>query len=76
MNVKQELADAKKRQQEVVDRTNLIGPQKQQIIREALGEKGMVQIEALDHQRELLLQEALKIEGEIRVLKRMDGDGK
>jgi len=53
MNVKQELADAKKRQQQVVAEINAIKQQEQQ-----------------------LLQEALKIEGEIRVLKRMDGDGK
>jgi len=53
MDMKTQLADATKRQQEVVD-----------------------QINALKQQEQLLLQEALKIEGEIRILKRMDGDGK
>jgi len=53
MDIKTEITDAQKRQQEVVD-----------------------QINALKQQEQLLLQEALKIEGEIRILKRMDGDGK
>jgi len=52
-NIKQEIEDAKKRQQGIVAQINAIKQQEQQ-----------------------LLQEALKIEGEIRVLKRMDGDGK
>jgi len=53
MDIKTQLADATKRQKEVVD-----------------------QINALKQQEQLLLQEALKIEGELRLLKRMDGDGK
>ena len=34
------------------------------------------QINALEQQRQLLLQEALRIDGELRVLRRMDGHGK
>ena len=53
MNIKEQLKDAQKRQQEVV-----------------------AQISTLDQQRQLLLQEALRLDGELRLLKRMDGDEK
>ena len=52
-NIKAQLEDAQKRQQEVV-----------------------AQINALEQQRQLLLQEALRLDGELRLLKRMDGDEK
>ena len=52
-NIKSQIEDAQKRQQEVVE-----------------------QINALEQQRQLLLQEALRIDGELRVLRRMDGHGK
>ena len=52
-NIKAQLKDAQKRQQEVV-----------------------AQISTLDQQRQLLLQEALRLDGELRLLKRMDGDEK
>ena len=52
-NIKEQLKDAQKRQQEVV-----------------------AQINALEQQKQLLLQEALRIDGEIRLLQRMDGEGK
>ena len=48
MNIKEQLEDAQKRQQEVV-----------------------AQINALDQQKQLLLQEALKTEGEIRILRKL-----
>jgi len=48
MNVKHELEDAKKRQQEVV-----------------------AQINAIKQQEQALLQEALRIDGELRLLQRM-----
>ena len=53
VNIKEQLEDAQKRQQEVV-----------------------AQISTLDQQRQLLLQEALRLDGELRLLKRMDGDEK
>ena len=53
MNIKEQLKDAQKRQQEVV-----------------------AQISTLEQQRQLLLQEALRLDGELRLLKRMDGDEK
>ena len=53
MNIKEQLKDAQKRQQEVV-----------------------AQISTLDQQRQLLLQEALRLDGELRLLIRMDGDEK
>ena len=53
VNIKEQLKDAQKRQQEVV-----------------------AQINALDQQKQLLLQEALRIDGEIRLLQRMDGEEK
>ena len=52
-NIKEQLKDAQKRQQEVV-----------------------AQINALDQQKQLLLQAALRIDGEIRLLQRMDGEEK
>ena len=52
-NIKAQLEDAQKRQQEVV-----------------------AQINALDQQKQLLLREALRLDGELRLLKRMDGDEK
>ena len=52
MNIKAQLEDARKRQQEVV-----------------------AQINALDQQKQLLLQEALKTEGEIRILRKLMSDG-
>ena len=52
-DIKSQIEDAQKRQQEVVE-----------------------QINALEQQRQLLLQEALRIDGELRVLRRMDGHGK
>ena len=52
-NIKEQLEDAQKRQQEVV-----------------------AQINALDQQKQLLLREALRLDGELRLLKRMDGDEK
>ena len=52
-NIKEQLEDAQKRQQEVV-----------------------AQISTLDQQRQLLLQEALRLDGELRLLKRMDGEKK
>ena len=52
-NIKTQLEDAQKRQQEVV-----------------------AQINTLEQQKQLLLQEALKTEGEIRLLQRMDGEEK
>ena len=51
-NIKEQLADATKRQREVV-----------------------AQINAIEQQKQLLLQEALRIDGELRLLKRMNGDG-
>ena len=51
-NIKEQLEDAQKRQQEVV-----------------------AQINALDQQKQLLLQEALKTEGEIRILRKLMSDG-
>ena len=36
----------------------------------------VAQINALDQQKQLLLQEALRIDGEIRLLQRMDGEEK
>jgi len=53
MNIKEQLKDAQKRQQEVV-----------------------AQISTLEQQKQLLLQEALRLDGELRLLKRMDGDEK
>ena len=53
MDIKAQLEDAQKRQQEVV-----------------------AQISTLEQQKQLLLQEALRIDGEIRLLQRMDGEGK
>ena len=53
MDIKAQLEDAQKRQQEVV-----------------------AQINALDQQKQLLLREALRLDGELRLLKRMDGDEK
>ena len=50
-NIKEQLADAQKRQREVV-----------------------AQINAIEQQKQLLLQEALRIDGELRLLKRMNGD--
>ena len=52
MDIKAQLEDAQKRQQEVV-----------------------AQINALDQQKQLLLQEALKTEGEIRILRKLMSDG-
>lgn len=52
-DIKEQLADAEKRQREVV-----------------------AQINAIAEQRGLLLQEAFKIEGEIRILRRINGDEK
>ena len=52
-NIKAQLEDAQKRQQEVV-----------------------AQISTLEQQKQLLLQEALRLDGELRLLKRMDGDEK
>ena len=52
-NIKEQLEDAQKRQQEVV-----------------------AQISTLEQQKLLLLQEALRLDGELRLLKRMDGDEK
>ena len=52
-NIKEQLKDAQKRQQEVVARIN-----------------------ALDQQKQLLLQAALRIDEEIRLLQRMDGEEK
>jgi len=48
MEIKEQLADAKKRQQEVV-----------------------AQINAIKQQEQALLQEALRIDGELRLLQRM-----
>ena len=53
MDIKAQLEDAQKRQQEVV-----------------------AQISTLEQQKQLLLQEALRLDGELRLLKRMDGDEK
>ena len=53
VNIKEQLEDAQKRQQEVV-----------------------AQINALEQQKQLLLREALRLDGELRLLKRMDGDEK
>jgi len=53
MNIKEQLKDAQKRQQEVV-----------------------AQISTLEQQKQLLLREALRLDGELRLLKRMDGDEK
>ena len=53
VNIKEQLEDAQKRQQEVV-----------------------AQISTLEQQKQLLLQEALRLDGELRLLKRMDGDEK
>ena len=53
MNIKEQLKDAQKRQQEV-----------------------MAQISTLEQQKQLLLQDALLLDGELRLLKRMDGDEK
>ena len=39
-------------------------------------QKVVAQISTLDQQRQLLLQEALRLDGELRLLKRMDGDEK
>ena len=36
----------------------------------------VAQINALEQQKQLLLQEALRIDGELRLLKRMENDGK
>ena len=36
----------------------------------------VTQINGLEQQRQLLLQEALRLDGELRLLKRMDGDEK
>ena len=36
----------------------------------------VAQINALDQQKQLLLREALRLDGELRLLKRMDGDEK
>lgn len=52
-NIKEQLADAQKRQKEVV-----------------------TQINVLERQKQLLLQEALRIDGELRLLKRMEADEK
>jgi len=52
-NIKAQLKDAQKRQQEVV-----------------------AQISTLEQQKQLLLREALRLDGELRLLKRMDGDEK
>ena len=51
-DIKEQLADAQKRQKEVV-----------------------AQINAIEQQKQLLLLEALRIDGELRLLKRMNGDG-
>ena len=53
VNIKEQLEDAQKRQQEVV-----------------------AQINTLEQQKQLLLREALRLDGELRLLKRMDGDEK
>ena len=52
VNIKTQLEDAQKRQQEVV-----------------------AQISTLEQQKQLLLQEALKTEGEIRILRKLMSDG-
>jgi len=52
VNIKEQLEDAQKRQQEVV-----------------------AQISTLEQQKQLLLQEALKTEGEIRILRKLMSDG-
>jgi len=48
MNLKEELEEAKRKRQEIVDRIN-----------------------QLAEQRQVLLQEALRLDGEVRVLERM-----
>ena len=52
MDIKAQLEDAQKRQQEV-----------------------MAQINSLEQQKQLLLQEALKTEGQIRILRKLMSDG-
>lgn len=52
-DIKEQLADAEKRQKDIV-----------------------AQINAIEQQKQLLLQEVLRIDGELRLLRRMNDDGK
>lgn len=62
MDITQELAEAKLKRQELINKTNELAEQGQQI----------------QAQRQQVLQEALKMDGEVRILERMakqEGDG-
>jgi predicted nucleic acid-binding Zn-ribbon protein len=59
MDIKNELQSAKDRRQKVVDEINELAQN----------------IEQIQGKRQLLLQEALKIEGEVRLLERLGKDG-
>jgi hypothetical protein len=58
MDIKQELKDAKNRRQKVVDEVNELA----------------ANIEQIQAKRQLLLQEALRLDGEVRLLERL-GEG-
>ncbi|MGA2669949.1 MAG: hypothetical protein ABSF21_00810 [Dehalococcoidia bacterium] len=59
MDIQKELDDAKQRRQETVNQINGLAEQKQQ----------------LENQRQSLLAEALRLDGEVRFLERLSKDG-
>lgn len=59
MDIKVELEEAKTNRQKIIDRVNLIGEE----------------INRLSQERQGLLQEALRCDGEVRVLERISSDG-